>query len=70
MATKIKKRSPKKELNTWLRVNRSWDHSEWKDLLKKIFQINVSLNCVLRLVGKMILVFTWKLNDIETKSKS
>ena len=34
MATKIKKRSPKKELNTWLRVNRSWDHSEWKDLLK------------------------------------
>ena len=34
MATKIKKRSPKKELNTWLRVHGSWDHSEWKDLLK------------------------------------
>ena len=36
----------------------------------KICQIKVSMNCVLRLAGKMILVFTWKLNDTETTCKS
>ena len=36
MATKIKKRFPKKELNSWLQVHRSWDHSEWTDLLQNL----------------------------------
>jgi len=36
MATKIKKRSPKKELNTWLPVYRSWDHTEWTNLLQNL----------------------------------
>ena len=51
MATKIKKRSPKKELNTWLPVYRSWDHTEWTNLIQNC-QIKVSMNCVLRLAGK------------------
>ena len=36
MATKIKKRFPKKELNSWLREHRSWDHSEWTDLIQNL----------------------------------
>ena len=36
MAKIIKKRFPKKELNAWLRIHRSWDHSEWMDLLDNL----------------------------------
>ena len=36
MAKRIKKRFPKKELNVWLREHRSWDHSEWIDLLDNL----------------------------------
>ena len=36
MAKIIKKRFPKKELNAWLREHRSWDHSEWIDLLDNL----------------------------------
>ena len=36
MATKIKKRFPQKELNTWVRLHRSCDHSEWTDLLQNL----------------------------------
>ena len=36
MATKIKKRFPKKELNSWLRVHLSWDHIEWIDLILQL----------------------------------
>ena len=36
MAIKIKNRSPKKELNTWLRLHQSWDPSEWTDLLQNL----------------------------------
>ena len=36
MAKIIKKRFPKKELNAWLREDRSWDHSEWIDLLDNL----------------------------------
>ena len=36
MAKIIKKRFPKKELNAWLRKHRSWDHSEWIDLLDNL----------------------------------
>ena len=30
---KKKKRFPKRELNTWLRKNSSWDHLAWESLL-------------------------------------
>ncbi len=33
MATKKKKRFPKKELNTWLKANPIWDHAQWSALL-------------------------------------
>ena len=33
MATKIKKRFPKKEIHARLSEHRSWGHSEWIDLL-------------------------------------
>ena len=69
MATKIKKHFPKKELNTWFRVHRSWDHSEWTDLLQNLSN-KVSMNCVPRLAGKMILDFILKLNDTQTTCKS
>ena len=36
MAKIIKKRFLKKELNAWLREHRSWDHSEWTDLLDNL----------------------------------
>ena len=36
MAKIIKKRFPKKELNAWFREHRSWDHSEWIDLLDNL----------------------------------
>ena len=36
MAKIIKKRFPKKELNACLREHRSWDHSEWIDLLDNL----------------------------------
>ena len=36
MAKKINKRSPKKELNLWLRLDRLWDHSDWTDLLQNL----------------------------------
>jgi len=42
MAKIIKKRFPKKELNAWLREQRSRDHSEWIDLLD-----NLSNQCFL-----------------------
>jgi len=61
MATKIKKRFPKKELNSIIASGR---------ICFKICQIKVSMNCVLRLAGKMILDFIWKLNDTETTCKS
>jgi len=69
MATKINKRFPKKELNPWLRLHRYWDHSEWTDRFK-ICQIKVFMSCVLRLTGKMILDFIWKLNGTQTTCKS
>ena len=58
MAKIIKKRFPKKELNAWLREHRSWDHSEWIDLLI-ICQIKVSMNGVLLAPGKRKLGFIW-----------
>ena len=36
MAKIIKKRFPKKELNAWLREHRSWNLSEWIDLLDNL----------------------------------
>jgi len=39
MATKIKKRFPKKELNSWLRVHRSWDYIEWLNLLENLTKL-------------------------------
>ena len=41
-----------------------------KDQNDNICQIKVSMSYVLRLAGKMILVFTWKLNDTEPTCKS
>ena len=32
----IKNRFQKKKLNAWLRERRSWDHSEWVDLLDNL----------------------------------
>ena len=61
MATKIKKRSPKKELNTWFQVHRSWDHSEWTALLQNLSNLGFHELCA---------SISWK-NDIgfylETK---
>ena len=36
LATTIKNRIHKQELDTWLRVHRSWDLSEWTDLLQNL----------------------------------
>lgn len=36
MAKIIKKRFSKKKLNAWHREHRSWDHSEWIDLLDNL----------------------------------
>ena len=35
-AKKVISRFPKKELNTWLRKNSSWDHSAWEALIKEL----------------------------------
>ena len=41
-ATKTKKskkvRFPKRELNTWLKTNKSWDHMAWEGLLGELAQ--------------------------------
>ena len=39
MSAKIKKRFPKKELNTWLRVKQTWDHIEWLNLLENLTKL-------------------------------
>ncbi|MBC8259969.1 MAG: hypothetical protein H8E38_13190 [SAR324 cluster bacterium] len=39
MAKKIKKRFPKKELNAWLRLHRTWNHNEWLNLLEDLTQL-------------------------------
>lgn len=35
-ATKKLTRFPKRELNSWLRKNLSWDHSQWLNLIKDL----------------------------------
>ena len=39
MAAKNKKRFPKKELNAWLKVHRTWNHSEWLNLLEYLTKL-------------------------------
>ena len=34
--SKKKKRFPKRELNTWLRKNSSWNHLDWEQLLSEL----------------------------------
>ena len=36
MATKKKKRFPKRELNTWLRKHLTWNHEEWLELVDEL----------------------------------
>ena len=37
-----KNRFPKKELNTWLRKNSSWDHSKWLELINELETLGFS----------------------------
>ena len=39
MSAKIKKRFPKKELNTWPRVHQMWEHIEWLNLLENLTKL-------------------------------
>ena len=39
MPAKIKNRFPKKELSAWLRVNPTWDHIEWLNLLENLTKL-------------------------------
>jgi len=34
--TKKKKRFPKRELNTWLKKNLSWNHEQWLTLIETL----------------------------------
>ena len=36
MTEKLNKRFPKKELNTWLRLHKQWNHHDWLSLLDKL----------------------------------
>ena len=39
MTKKINKRSPKKELNAWLSLQKQWDHHNWLSLLNKLIKL-------------------------------
>ena len=69
MAKIIKKRFPKKELNAWLREHRSWDHSEWIDLLDNLSNQGFHEWCASG-AGQKELGIIWKLNDTETTCRT
>ena len=39
MPVNIKKRFHKKEINAWLRVNQTWDHIVWLNLLENLTKL-------------------------------
>ena len=39
MPAKNKNRFPKKELTAWLRVQQTWDHIEWLNLLENLTKL-------------------------------
>ena len=40
MTDKINKRFPKKELKTWLRLHKHWNHHDWLSMLDKMTKLS------------------------------